>query len=66
MRNPWSKKNLFMSMWLSAANSAAGVARGRTSGATKRTVATARSDVLRTVFDQWTSPPKRARRGCRR
>jgi len=28
MKNPWTKKNPFMSVWLSAANSALGRARG--------------------------------------
>ena len=28
-QNPWTKKNPFMSMWLSAANTAAAPARGR-------------------------------------
>jgi hypothetical protein len=28
MANPWTKKNPFMSMWLSAANAWAGAARG--------------------------------------
>ena len=36
MRNPWIKKNPFMSMWLSTANAWMGVARGYTSAAAKR------------------------------
>lgn len=36
MKNPWTKKNPFMSMWLSAANSAASQARGQAAAAVKR------------------------------
>ena len=36
MKNPWTKKNPFMSMWLSAANKAAGSARGQATAAVKR------------------------------
>jgi hypothetical protein len=36
MKNPWMKKNPFLSMWLSGANAAAGAARGHAAAATKR------------------------------
>ena len=36
MKNPWAKKNPFMSMWLSGANSALGSARGHATAAVKR------------------------------
>jgi len=36
MKNPWTKKNPFMSMWLSGANSAIGKARGHATAAAKR------------------------------
>ena len=36
MANPWLKKNPFMSMWLSAANSVAGKARGQATAQAKR------------------------------
>ena len=54
MRNPWTKKNPLMSMWLSAANKAAGGARGQATAAVKRQVATAQSDATRQVLDFWT------------
>jgi len=38
MKNPWTKKNPFMSMWLSGANSAMGSARGHATAAAKREV----------------------------
>ena len=36
MKNPWLKKNPFMSMWLSGANKVAGAARGLATAAVKR------------------------------
>ena len=36
MKNPWTRKNPFMSMWLSAANSGVGSARGHAAAAVKR------------------------------
>jgi hypothetical protein len=36
MKNPWTKKNPFLSMWLSSANALAGTARGRATAAAKR------------------------------
>jgi hypothetical protein len=36
MKNPWTKKNPFMSMWLSAANSTIGSARAQSMAAVKR------------------------------
>ena len=36
MKNPWRKRNPFMSMWLSGANTVAGAARGQAAAAIKR------------------------------
>ena len=36
MKNPWTTKNPFMSLWLSGANKAAGAARGQATAAVKR------------------------------
>ncbi|SAL28980.1 hypothetical protein AWB70_01754 [Caballeronia cordobensis] len=36
MRNPWVKKNPFLSMWLSGANAVIGKTRGRASAQAKR------------------------------
>ena len=41
MKNPWTKKNPFMSMWLSGANAVAGSVRGHATAAAKRETATA-------------------------
>ena len=58
MKNPWTKKNPFMSMWLSGANRVAGSARGQASAAAKRQ-----------AVDFWMSaltPPKPKKRKSRR
>ncbi|MBC7501546.1 MAG: hypothetical protein H7315_13765 [Herminiimonas sp.] len=36
MKNPWTKKNPFMSMWLSGANAVAGAARSHATAAVKK------------------------------
>ena len=36
MKNPWTKKNPFLSLWLSAANTALGTARGHATAAVRR------------------------------
>jgi hypothetical protein len=59
MRNPWTSKNPFMSMWLSAANRSSGSARGKAAAAAKRQIATAQADAMRQILDFWTlQPPK--------
>jgi hypothetical protein len=68
MKNPWGKKNPFMSMWLSGANAVAGAARGRATAEVKRQASTAVSKSARQMTDAWTSAltgkpaPKRRRR----
>ena len=54
MANPWLKKNPFMSMWLSAANAAAGSLRGRASRQAKRQAATAMTKATKDILDAWT------------
>jgi hypothetical protein len=65
MKNPWTAKNPFMSMWMSAANSAMGSARGHASAAIQREA----RKTTQTVFDEslnaWAgllNPPAPARR----
>lgn len=53
MSNPWLKKNPFMSMWLSGANSVANSARGRITAEAKRQSATAIAKATHDVFDVW-------------
>ena len=53
MANPWTKKNPFMSMWLSSANSVMGSARAKATAAAKRQVASAQADATKQVLDFW-------------
>jgi hypothetical protein len=57
MKNPWVKKNPFMSMWLSGANKAAGAARGQIAASVKREATKASRDAgaagTRQVLDFW-------------
>ena len=69
MKNPWTKKNPFMSMWLSGANSALGSARGHGTAAAKREIkkaaSTATTAGTKQVLDFWANvlkPPTTSRR----
>ena len=53
MRNPWTTKNPFMSVWLSSANKVMGSARGQATAAAKREVASIQADTARRVIDFW-------------
>ena len=59
MKNPWTTKNPFMSLWLSGANKAAGAARGQATAAVKReaTKATRSATAAGTkqVLDFWSA-----------
>jgi hypothetical protein len=58
VKNPWAKKNPFMSMWLSGVNRVGGLARGRASAAAKHK-----------AVDFWTTaltPPKPKKQKSRR
>lgn len=64
MKNPWTKKNPFMSMWLSAANSMMGNARGQAMAAVKREIrkAAANATTVGTnqIIDFWANALKPA------
>jgi hypothetical protein len=66
MRNPWLKKNPFMSMWLTAANKAAGSARGQATSAARKHLTASQTAATRQVLDFWagkaSSQPARKRR----
>lgn len=68
MGNPWTKKNPFMSIWLSSANSVMGSARAQATAATKRQVAAAQADAAKQIVDFWSGkaaaprPKKKSRR----
>jgi len=57
MKNPWLKKNPFLSMWLSGANRIAGTARVHAAAAIKREAAQAsrsvRSAATQQMLDFW-------------
>ena len=57
MKNPYTKKNPFMSMWLSGANKVAGAARGRAIAAVKREATKATTNAgaagAKQVLDFW-------------
>lgn len=68
MRNPWTKKNPLLSMWLSGANAVAGSARGRVTAEAKRQAATMMTKGTKQIVSFWsrtlTAPasPRRKRR----
>lgn len=66
MANPWTKKNPFMSLWLSGANAVAGKARVRTTAAAKRTQTALTRKAMGAWTDaltaSWLSPGKPRRR----
>lgn len=75
MSNPWLKKNPFMSMWLSAAHTAAhtlaGKARGHATAVVRRQSGAALTQVNQAVTDFWMSawdakPQSRSRRKVKR
>jgi hypothetical protein len=62
MANPWTKKNPFMSLWLSGANAVAGKARVRTTAAAKRTQTALTKKAVGMWTDAWFAPLKPRRR----
>jgi hypothetical protein len=70
MKNPWTRKNPFLSMWLSGANAIAGSVRSRAAAEGKRQATTAMSKSMKQVTDFWTggllakpAPRRRKKRG---
>lgn len=55
MRNPWLKKNPFLSLWLSAANSVANTARAKATVAVRRQSAAAVSKASQSALQFWTA-----------
>jgi hypothetical protein len=54
MSNPWLKKNPFMSMWLSGANSVAGSVRAQATAQAKRQATTAMTNATNDMLSIWT------------
>lgn len=69
MSNPWTKKNPFMSMWLSGANAVIGSARSRVIGEAKRQTSTMAAEGTRQMIKFWTggltATPTRKRKKSR-
>jgi hypothetical protein len=57
MSNPWLKKNPFMSMWLSGANSVANSSRGRVAAEVKRQSTSVANKAVSDMFSVWTKSP---------
>ena len=55
MSNPWLKKNPFMSLWLSGANTAANRVRGQVGAAAKRQSATVARQAGTELMTLWAS-----------
>ena len=55
MRNPWLKKNPWLSMWLSGANSILGSARGRATAEGRRQAATMTNAAIQETTRFWTA-----------
>ena len=53
MKNPWTRKNPLLSMWLSGANAVAGRARGSGSAAIKRQARSEMTKGMNQVTDFW-------------
>jgi hypothetical protein len=58
MANPWTKKNPFMSMWLSAANKVAHSARGQATAEMKKQQAALTTQATRTWVNAWLDAAK--------
>jgi hypothetical protein len=67
MRNPWLKKNPYLSMWLSASNAVTGAALAQAKAQAKRQAATASTVAARQIAEAWSAAmfgnvPKRRKR----
>lgn len=57
MKSPWTKKNPFLSLWLSGANAVAGAVRSRASAEIKRQTRQAMREGMRQAVQFWTGAP---------
>jgi hypothetical protein len=68
MKYPWTKKNPFLSMWLSGANAVFGAARGKAVAESRRQTALATTQAKKQLTAFWTGglpaaqPKKRKKR----
>lgn len=56
MKNPWTRKNPFLSMWLSGANAVLGQARGQASAQAKRQATAAATKAAKQISEFWLAP----------
>lgn len=56
MKNPWTKKNPYLSMWLSAANAVGGSARGHMMAGYRRQTAKAMEEGSKNMMALWSLP----------
>lgn len=69
MKSPWTKKNPWLSMYLSGANAIAGSLYGLTLSVARRQAATAMTTGMKQLTDAWLnvlSPPSARKRKARR
>ena len=69
MRNPWIRKNPFLSMWLSGANAVAGTVRGKMAAHARKQMVSAVTESTKAATNFWLralAPPKPRRRKKRR
>ena len=67
MKNPWTKKNPFLSMWLSGANAITGSARSRALAESRRQASTMTTKSAKQMTNFWTAtllapPPKQKKK----
>jgi hypothetical protein len=58
MKNPWTKKNPLMSMWMSSANAVIGAVRSRATAESKRQAATVMTKAAKQAANLWTGALK--------
>lgn len=66
MTNPWLEKNPFMSMWLSAFNTAANTMRGHATQQMQRQASAAMAQATKAWMDAWLGAPAAPKRRTRR
>jgi hypothetical protein len=62
MKNPWTKKNPFLSMWLSGANAVLGTARVRATAESRRQATNMMNQAAKNMTQMWTAPHKTKRK----
>ncbi|MBO9648812.1 MAG: hypothetical protein J7605_09885 [Variovorax sp.] len=66
MSNPWFKKNPLLSVWLSAANAAAGTTKAHATIQAKRATRAAANKAAAELVDFWSAPYRPAGKNKRR